>query len=134
MGFFKNILNGVIDIIKVAIITLVCFVIIMIGGYLLANFVGLVPEATGYHRSLSVQTFLTDLPFIGSNMVYLIVAIALLVLAVIGIEIYGRKRSVNGEDGLKNDKNDKNDKKEFAGTADKHLEMISEPDTPNNRQ
>ena len=131
MGILHNVLNGVIDIVKVAIIALVCLIFIMIGGYLLADYVGLVPEATGYHRSLSLQTFLTDMPFIGSNMVYLIVAMSLLVLAVIGIEMYTRKRSATGVDGLKNDNNDK---KEFAGTADKPSEFIAEPDGPKNQQ
>ncbi len=131
MGFFNNILNGVIDIVKIVIIAIVCFVIILIGGYLLADYVGLVPEATGYHRSLSLQTFLTDMPFIGTNMVYLIAVMALLLLVVIGIELYNRKVSVTREDELKTDKQDKN---EVEGTADKRIEIMAEPDTPKNQQ
>ena len=130
MGFFNNVLNGVIDSVKVVIIALVCFVFILIGGYLLADYVGLVPEATGYHRSLSLQTFLTDLPFIGSNMIYLIVAIVLLVLAVIGIELYNRKISVADDGALKSDNNAK---KEFSGAADNLSEIMTEPVAPKSR-
>jgi len=131
MGFFNNVLNGVIDIVKIVIIAIVCFVIILIGGYLLADYVGLVPETTGYHRSLSLQTFLTEMPFIGTNMVYLIAVMALLLLVVIGIELYNRKVSVTREDELKTDKQDKN---EVEGTADKRIEIMAEPDTPKNQQ
>lgn len=140
MGFFNNVLNGVIDIVKIVLIAIVCFVIILIGGYLLADYVGLVPEATGYHRSLSLQTFLTDMPFIGNNMVYLILVMALLLLAVIGIELYNRKVSAIRKDEPEadiqghQDIQDKQDKKEFEGAADKNAGIMAEPDTPKNQQ
>lgn len=103
MGVFGNILNGIVDIVKLVIIALVCLVVILIGGYLLADLVGLIPEATGYYRPLTVQMFLTDMPFIGGNMIYLIVAMVLLVLVAAGIEIYGRKQKDGQTDVQKAD-------------------------------
>lgn len=99
MGILNNVFNGVIDIIKLAIIAVVCLVVIILGGYLLADFIGLIPEATGLYRPLSVETILTDLPFIGSNMIYLIIGMAILVIAYVAFDIYGRRKAGVGEAG-----------------------------------
>ncbi|WP_424356932.1 hypothetical protein [Methanocella sp. MCL-LM] len=99
MGILNNVFNGVIDLVKLAIIAVVCLVVIIIGGYLLADLIGLIPEATGLYRPLSVETILTDLPFIGSNMIYLIIGMAILVIAYVAFDIYGRKKAAAGEAG-----------------------------------
>lgn len=97
MGIFQNISNGLIDLVKLVLIALVCLVVIFVGGYLLADYVGLIPVATGLYRPLSLQMFLTDMPYIGGNMIYLLVAMALLIVVVLAIELYDRKRSSEGE-------------------------------------
>lgn len=126
MGILNNIFNGVIDIVKLAIIALVCLVVLFIGGYLIADFIGLIPEATGLHRSLSVQTFLTDLPFVGNNMIYLIIGMTLLVIIWIAIEVFDRKRTAHGEVGQEQSKSTPD------GAADKPEH--TQPEAPEIRQ
>jgi ABC-type uncharacterized transport system permease subunit len=97
MGILTNLLNGLVDIVKLVLIAVICLFVVFLGGYLLGDLIGLIPEATGLHRELSVQTFMTDLPFIGTNMIYLLIAMALLVIAVVAIELYSRRQTAKSE-------------------------------------
>ena len=98
---FKAVANTVIDAVKLVLIFAVCLIIALVGSYLMAVWVGLVQKDSEYYRPLSIDTVMNDLPFIGTNMVYIIAF--LLLLGVIAVAAWGYERYA-GSQGLSEEK------------------------------
>jgi hypothetical protein len=94
MSKLKALVNIVIDGVKLVLIFAVCLIIALVGSYLMAVWVGLVPQGNEYYRPLSIDTVLNDLPFIGTNMIYIIGF--LLLLCVIYAVAWGYSRYAEG--------------------------------------
>jgi len=90
----SKVINVIGDTVKLVLIFAVCLLIALVGGYLLAVWVGLVQKGTEYYRPLTVDTILNDLPFIGTNMIYIIAF--LLVMGVIFMATWGYDRYTEG--------------------------------------
>jgi tetrahydromethanopterin S-methyltransferase subunit E len=90
MNRLKKIVNVIVDTIKLILIFAVCIIIALVGSYLLAVLVGLVPQDSEYYRPLSIDTVMNDLPFIGTNMIFIIAF--LLVLGAIYLVALGYDR------------------------------------------
>jgi hypothetical protein len=94
MSKLKAVMNTIIDGVKLVLIFAVCLIIALVGSYLLGVRVGLVPQNSEYYRPLSIDTVLNDLPFIGTNMIYIIGF--LLLLGVICAAAWGYDRYAEG--------------------------------------
>lgn len=100
MSKLKAVINTVIDAVKLVLIFAVCLIIALLGSYILGVWVGLIQKDSEYYRPLSIDTILNDLPFIGTNMVYIIAFLFLLgviAAAAWGYDRYGRSQGVSGE-------------------------------------
>jgi hypothetical protein len=90
MSKLKAVINVVIDAVKLILIFAVCLIVALVGSYLLGVWVGLIQKDSEYYRPLSIDTVMNDLPFIGTNMVYIIAF--LLLLGVIALAAWGYDR------------------------------------------
>jgi len=100
MSKLKAVANVVIDAVKLVLIFAVCLIIALVGSYLMAVWVGLVQKDSEYYRPLSIDTVMNDLPFIGTNMIYIIAFLLLLgviAAAAWGYDRYAGSRGQSGE-------------------------------------
>ncbi len=98
MSKLKAVINTVIDAVKLVLIFAVCLIIALVGSYILGVWVGLIQKDSEYYRPLSIDTILNDLPFIGTNMVYIIAFLFLLgviAAAAWGYDRYGGSQDVS---------------------------------------
>jgi hypothetical protein len=96
MSMLKAVANTVIDTVKLVLIFAVCLIIALVGSYLMAVWVGLVQKDSEYYRPLSIDTVMNNLPFIGTNMIYIIAF--LLILCVIAAAAWGYDRYAGSRD------------------------------------
>ncbi len=96
MSVLKAVNNSIIDGVKLILIFAVCLIVALVGSYLLGVLVGLVPKDSEYYRPLSIDTVLNNLPFIGTNMIYIIGFLLLLCViyaAALGYSRYMERRA-----------------------------------------
>lgn len=73
MAILNKLTNTVIDLFKIIFIGLCCLFFIIYGSYIVMDISGFIPPEHELYRTMSFETFMTDLPYIGNNMIFVII-------------------------------------------------------------